>query len=118
MSASTLHDRAVRLLCFGGPLNEQMVDVEPGGTPIEVLLPDRRPMLVDDPPEVALELPRRGRYDIERVAYHDDRKCRPPLHDQGCRWDARCLVFEGYPKERITDSLNAIVGLTRLWLPL
>ena len=111
--AVVTHDGAVRLLCFGGPLNEQMIDVRLPG-PILVPLPDREAYSVVEPSDPTAPAFRTGRYDVEKVGYHDESLCEAPFHDY-CRWEARCLVFEGYPKHRITDTLNAIVGMSNLW---
>lgn len=96
-----LHDRAMQLLCFGGPLNEQIIDVPPGEDTVRAALPDRRPLIEQSFDDPIGPSHREGRYTVEKVGYHG--------------WVARCLVYDGYPKQRITNALNALVGMSNLW---
>ena len=106
----------MRLLAFGGPLNEQVVDV-PENSPIHfAAMPPTSPLVEDTAPTgPAL---RRVVYTVEKVAFHDDRLCRDVnlgWHSDSCVWTARCLVADGYPKHRITDALNALSGVCEVW---
>lgn len=107
-----------RLLAFGGPLNESFVTVSGGMT--RVLAPVYpRPSLARsyDPSSAGTaDVLRAVTYTVERVAHHDARKCAhiAPMHSDDCRWEARCLIADGYPMHRVTDTLNAIAGMTRI----
>lgn len=90
----------MKLLAFGGPLNEQVVYVPNELSAVTVAVPQRVLSMEDGPmPEVS-DAPRFGTYAVEKVGWHD--------------WYGRCLVYEGYPRHRIIDALNAIAALARL----
>jgi hypothetical protein len=103
----------MELLAFGGPWNERLISVPAGR---DVVL---APLPVNGPTGAAAELEpggasyRHGEYRVEKVGYHDDRRCDHLSHST-CGWTGRCLVFHGYPAYRITDALNVIAALARL----
>ena len=78
-------------------------------------VPVRLSTFVNEPAEPSTADLRTVTYRLEKVAYHDSRRCLLPFHDERCRWEGRCWVADGYPWHRITDALNAIAGLT-CWL--
>lgn len=104
------------MLAFGGPLNEQVVAVQDWRDVVLVPLP----VPAEVPTGALAELEpfgaayRHGTYSVERVAYHDATRCDDELHEDGCLWEARALVYDGFPKERVTDALNAIVALASI----
>lgn len=90
----------MKLLAFGGPLNDQVVYVPNDQNRVVVALPVAAgSYLADDEPCSAVGA-RMGVYNVERVA--------------AGTWEAKCLVYDGYPRHRITDALNAIAAMARL----
>lgn len=83
------------LLCFGGPLNEQVITTDR----LPLLAPSRNRLsfALNDPPAITTPAIRTVRYDLERVSYQT--------------WHGECLVAEDYPKHRITDALNTIAWM-------
>lgn len=114
----TSHD-AMRLLAFGGPLNEQMVTVEGVSDryyaavpePIDLFDIEHKNLLMDAG-ALRGDGPRIVTYTVEKFGYHENRGCPGPWHNETCRWVTRCLVAEGFPRRRITDALNVIVNLS------
>lgn len=107
---------SARLLAFGGPWNEQVVDVEPHGGIVFAAAVVRLPLLRGYVPTPANSLSKTVRYNVKTFGLHDATKCPGPPngHDDRCRWDAHCLMAEGFPEHRVTDALNGIVGMTLL----
>lgn len=106
----------MRLLAFGGPINERVIDVETSNDIVLFNTP-ATPAPAEDMHPTSATFPRTITYRVERVGYHFTDRCIDPNighHSATCRWTAKCLVGEGYPKHRITDALDAIVGMTRV----
>lgn len=115
-------DEAVGLLCFGGPMNEQIVAIERVRYSLVAAKLNNPASWLNEPnPDPTAPVDYRTiTYQVRKVGYHDlSKHALGPMHPcsdttEGCRWSARCLVAEGYPMHRITDTLNAIAGMSRL----
>jgi hypothetical protein len=106
----------MRLMAFGGPWNEQLIDVPDDSHVYFAPMPVPLTARLEDIEPVAPAL-RTMTYTVEKVGCHDDSRCVDPnlgWHSDTCIWTARCLVAPGYPKQRIADALNAIAGLSRI----
>lgn len=96
---------SVSLLCFGGPLNEQLITIPADSYVLEAPAPDRWIrsglwMLPEDPmPEPVLRT----------VIYRRERYW---LTWPGDWWLGECLIVDGYPKHCITDALYFLATLT------
>lgn len=109
------------LLAFGGPWNERLVTID-RHPPVYAAVPEPFTTIGLDPPTATAF--REVRYDLEWVGGHDPDRCdtrfpddgvHSPRHGDHCYWTAGCLVAEGYPKHRITDTLKFLVALTQVW---
>jgi len=97
---------SLRVLCFGGPLNEQRVRISPSwGNVFEAPVPE--PVSFhrwDESPDPIAPAFRTVRYDIQKLGVN--------LDGEPLVW--RVAVAQGFPLDRITDAANAILVLCRL----
>lgn len=91
------------LLCFGGPLNERVYTIEDRAQGLTTFVPPPDMLGMSEPFDLHITA-RQIRYEVQRFGYHDDGKA----------WVGKCLVAPGYPMHRITDTLMAIAGMSRL----
>lgn len=104
------------LLCFGGPLNERLTTID--RVPVLACVHDDTRTLAwytPSPERLGLSF-RTVQYDLERFAVY----LRGWSDEVGFRlpdnvWVGECLVAQGYPKHRISDALNAILGIMCAW---
>lgn len=94
----TLRSKA---LCFGGPMDGRIVR-DSGAVLLANTLPKAASYIQWEPTSVPGAHIRCVTYDRHRLAH-------PRMGDLGTVY-----VADGYPMHRITDQLNAIVGLCRL----
>lgn len=93
----------LRVLCFGGPLNEQVVKISPSwGNCFEAPIPERQSCSLVDSPPVTTAF-RTARYDIERFG--------AVIDDEPMVWEV--ALVRGYPGQRVIDAANVVLALCR-----
>lgn len=103
------------LLCFGGPMNEQLVAIDGDRYLVPARIPEATWLMEDSLPTA--EALRTIVYTVMHFRWgHSEQRCflENRKHRGPCNWSGECLVAPGYPILRIVNTIDAIAGMSLL----